>query len=177
VVAGVTTYGLLRSHLPSGTRYATILREPVDRTLSHYCWLNAADLPLPEMLVRGRLLDNLMTRLLYGSESPLGELPPDALERAKQTLGEFEVVGLTEQLDETIVLVERMLGLGVVPYRSQNVNPGRRRVADLTEEERAVVEEHNRLDLELYAYARTVFDAQVSDEIVRDAEALRKLSS
>lgn len=70
-----------------------------------------------------------------------------------------------------------MLGLGVVPYRSQNVNPGRRRVDDLTEEERAVVEEHNRLDLELYAHARTVFVAQVSDEIVRDAEALRKLSS
>lgn len=36
VVAGVTTYGLLRSYLPPGTRYATILREPVDRTLSHW---------------------------------------------------------------------------------------------------------------------------------------------
>jgi hypothetical protein len=176
VVAGVTPYGLLRAELPPGTRYATILREPVDRTLSHYCGLNE-DQPLAEMLGSGLLPDNLMTRLLCGLESPLAELPTDALELAKQTLGEFEVVGLTEQLDQTIVLVERMLGLGVVPYRSQNVNRDRRQVADLTEEERAVLEEHNRLDLELYAFARALFEAQVTEEIVRDAEELRKLSS
>src|SRR6266567_3322724 len=36
LVSDALPYGLLRAHLPANSRYFTVLREPVDRTLSHY---------------------------------------------------------------------------------------------------------------------------------------------
>src|SRR6266567_9211476 len=93
VVAGSVPYGALRTHLPKGSRYVTLLREPVDRTLSHYYSLtspgSSTEISLEQMLESDLyLLDNLATRMLSGQESPYGELPADALERAKENLRE-----------------------------------------------------------------------------------------
>jgi len=203
VVTGVTPYGLLRAHLPENSRYVTVLRDPVDRTLSHYYWLigsraegsqkyatregprllppPTAETSLEQMLEEGvYLLDNMATRMLCGRESPFGELSADALESAKQNLREgFELVGITERLEESIVLLQRMLGLGLVPYTSEKVNRDRPRLEEVPEEERALVEEHNRLDLELYALARELFERKAvasGKSLEAEAEELRRMS-
>src|SRR2546423_4081516 len=45
VVAGPIPYGFLRPNLPADTRYVTVLREPVDRVLSHYFRLSQSGGP------------------------------------------------------------------------------------------------------------------------------------
>ena len=72
-----------------------------------------------------------------------------------------------------------MLGLGLVPYTSEKVNRDRPRLEEVPEEERALVEEHNRLDLELYALARELFERKAvasGKSLEAEAEELRRMS-
>jgi hypothetical protein len=195
VVAGRVPYALLRQELPSDTRYISFLREPVDRVLSHYY----RDIHYPELTPeqraerreRGRAtaasleealgeqgvpqLNDLATRFLCGHPSPMGELPATALDDAKANLRELAFVGLQERFDESILLLRRMLGLDPVPHLNANVAINRPAVEDISDEQRALIEEHNRLDAELYAFGLELFEERVAaaDEgFAADAEAL-----
>lgn len=184
VIAGHTPLGVFREHLRARARYLTILRDPVDRTLSHFHYLCLSGrgsvsplptregprrLPLPpcigleEMLARGEyLLDNLATRMLCDRASPFGPVTEAHLEEAKRNLGTLAFVGLTERFDESAVLLERALGLDLVPYTSKKVNAGRPSVQDTPEAEVALIAEHNQLDLELYECARELFERRLA---------------
>jgi Galactose-3-O-sulfotransferase len=200
-ISGHVPYGLLRAHFGDAPRYATILREPVDRTLSHYYWLTSVadgahtfatragprqlanptrETSVEEMLERGLyLLDNVATRLLCNRDSPYGELSSDHLEDAKRNLRErFDLVGLTERLPESIVLLERMLGLELVPFTSEKINRSRPRVDDAPEGQRAVIEEYNRYDLELYSLGKELFEQKLAAAhgLEEEAEKLRWIS-
>jgi galactose-3-O-sulfotransferase len=154
VVVGHTPYGLHKAHMPADALYVTLLRDPVDQMLSSYHFLlppgrqspqclpareGPRILPLPpeetslaEMLERGvYLLDNLATRMLADRETPFGELGPEDLQQAKDNLARFAVVGITERFDESIVLMQRALALGAVPYASQKVNSAAKPSGDL----------------------------------------------
>ena len=211
-------YGVYRRYLPDDTRYITVLREPVDRVLSHYyfhsrtgprldgpsrlrlIWEESLtgeraeresgnegvvalpdglDFSLEEGLERKVLgYDNLTTRLLWGGESLFGELPPDALERAKENLAGFWFVGLSERLDDSIVLLGRKLGVGLMPYWLRHVNRERPSLEETTDELRGLIAEHNALDVELYEFARDRFEetAPASEVLAGEVEELRRLS-
>jgi len=182
VVIGHVPYGELRAHFGDGPRYTTILREPVDRTLSHYYWLIGSDLddtnvfatragparlpnPTRELSVRDARTRRLSARQrgnpLALRESPYGDRSSDDLEDAKRNLRErFDLVGLMERLPESIVLLERMLGLELVPFTSEKVNRSRLRVDDVPEGLKSVIEEHNRLDL--YSLAKALSEQRVA---------------
>src|SRR2546426_12563545 len=122
-VAGHFTVGLA-DRLLGGARSMTILRDPIERTLSHYYFLvepvagrkRAAGpaivppwlpMPGPELTLaqaladRGYIPDNLQTRMLCGIVSPYDPLPPEALEQAKRNLRErFGFVGTMERFNE-----------------------------------------------------------------------------
>jgi hypothetical protein len=213
-------YGLYLRYLPPDTRYLTILREPVDRVLSHYHFhAQAGDPPgsggarklrniwqeltkhgrieagegdeavvLPEdtefSLEEGLRLDipiynNFMTRFLWGGESLFGELPPDAAERAKKNIEGFFFVGLRERLDESIILLGRQLGAGLMPYHLRHVSAKRPPLAETSDELRALVAEHNAFDLELYEFARQRFEetAPPPEELAEEVEELRRRSA
>lgn len=196
VAIGHTPYGVFRERLPADTRYITFLREPVDRVLSHYYrhvhlpGMTDAELAtrgrrgqrarsLEEALVTMRLpqLRNLCTRFLC-SHPTLGELPPSALDEAKENLRKFAFVGVQERFEESMVLLQRTLGLGLVPYLNQHVSaPGRRpTVEEISVEERALIEEHNELDIELYAFGLELFQealAGANGQFEADIERLR----
>jgi hypothetical protein len=175
VAVGHVPYVLFRAHLPEDTRYVTLLRDPVERVLSHYhghirrtprteeagvvttgSLDEAVERRLPE-------ISNLATRLLCGSAAPMEELPANALEQAKANLGEFDFVGITERFDESIVLMQRALGLPPVAYEHQHVSQDRPSVDEIPEELREPIVEMNALDLELYDFARGRFEARVRD--------------
>ena len=200
--AGHIVFGL-RDVLPPNARYVTVLREPVERTLSHYGYLVAPrdpetrphgllsrdtpyrpDLTLEECLGDPRYLpDNLQTRMIVCRRSPFEALPPDALERAKEHLRSgFAFVGVTERFDEFAALLTTTFGW-------QPRLPKRLRVGGLRPERTSLpraaaraVEEHNALDLELYALASELQERAVApiatqveleQEVVARARALR----
>jgi hypothetical protein len=182
VTVGHVPYGVYREHLPPNTRYVTFLREPVDRVLSHYyrhihrpnppragrtkaaASLKARAHSLEEALVERRLpeVNNLATRFLCGHPSPLGELPASALEDAKANLREFAFVGIQERFDESLVLLQRLLGLGSVPYVDRHVSANRPAVDEIPDRDRALIEEHNRLDAALYEFGVGLLDEAVA---------------
>jgi hypothetical protein len=181
VVVGHIPYGLYRRSLPRDARYVTFLREPIDRVLSHYHRhverKSRTTETLEEALEMGPPdLTNLATRFLCGHTSPLGELPPSALDDAKANLRRFEFVGLQERLEESIVLLQRMLGLGLVPYMDAHVSVDRPAVGDIPDEQRALIGEFNRLDVELYTFGLGLFEqalARSDEQFAADVEALR----
>jgi hypothetical protein len=214
-------YGLYLQYLPAETRYITILRDPVDRVLSHYHFHAQAGEPpgtagarklkrvweelldnerseleggeeaetvLPEdaefSLEEGLrrkipIYDNFMTRFLWGGESLFGELPPDALERAKANIASFFFVGVRERLDESIILLGRKLGAGPMPYYLRHVSWRRPQLGETSPELRELVGEHNALDVELYRFARERFEetAPAPGELADEIEQLRARSA
>jgi hypothetical protein len=182
----LTGVALVRGHVPLGIREHlrkylpkqrkelrcfTFLREPVDRTLSHYFairetggWTGlpplAADATLDDALACGYLHDNLQTRMLSGLVEPLGEVTEEMLEQAKHNLREGLVFfGLTERFDESLVLAKRRLGFRSILYGSSGrVNASRPRGEHVPAEILRAAERCNRHDIELYRYALELFD-------------------
>jgi hypothetical protein len=178
----------------------TFLREPVDRVLSHYYRLmHRPDLSAAERLRRRRqgkptagsldealvelrlpALRNLATRYLCGHPSPMGDLPASALEDAKASLRAFAVVGIQERFDESIVMVQRMLGLGVASYLNRHVSPDRPAVGEIADAERELIAEQNRLDADLYTFVLGLFEdavAAADEGFATDVEKLRAMSA
>jgi Sulfotransferase family len=204
VSVGHTPYGLFREHLPADTRYMTFLREPVDRVLSHYYrhiqiqdpkraasyvpepWtpeqggkVRAASIEQALVDMRLPQINNLATRFLCGHRYPMGELPASAVDDAKENLRGFAFIGIQERFEESLVLLQRMLGLTSLPYEDRHVSVEGRRpgVDEITDEHRALIEEHNQLDAELYRFGLGLFEeavAAATDEgFTADVEALR----
>jgi len=162
------TFGLASEYLPTA-RYITILREPVERTLSQIWYLRAGhgagqvrpgtpqstpDLTLDEAISGGYVLDNLQTRMLCGIVSPFDALPADALERAKHTLAErFAYVGTAERFDDFLALLNLGLGWPTVPYQRKRVNPLSTGRDGFSARELRRLEEGNALDRQLFEHA------------------------
>jgi Galactose-3-O-sulfotransferase len=166
---------------PEGTQFFTMLRDPLERTISHYYWLRARTTkfqkPLGEAVSDGSIHDNLQTRVLSASMPPFGELAEQSLELAIQRLEDFAVVGLTERFDESVVLLTRTLGWRRMVYTRENVTPNRKPLSEISEEEIEVIRKHNALDLALYAEARRMFKKQVQAQdgaFAIEVEALKR---
>jgi hypothetical protein len=197
VSVGHVPYGVFRGHLPDDTRYMTFLREPVDRVVSHYyrhiqrrdpsrsghvkqrpgARLKADS--IEQALVEMRLpqLNNLCTRFLCGHDA-MGELPESALADAKENLRGFAFVGIQERFEESLVLLQRLLGVGAIPYVDRHVSRqgGRPAVDEISAEERELIAECNRLDAELYEFGLGLFEQAVAgagERFEDDVEALR----
>jgi len=182
---------LLRGHLPLGVREYlprylsgsrevrcfSFLRDPIDRSLSHYYFIREkregsrgagkygpptlpTDPSMDDMLESGYLHDNLHTRMLSGLPEPFGEVTDEMLEQAKQNLREELVFfGLTERFDESLVLAKHRLGLTTILYKgSGRVSSTRPRGDQVPADLVAAARRHNRYDIELYRYAEELFD-------------------
>jgi hypothetical protein len=183
-----TGYGV-HERLPDGFDYRlyTMLRDPVERTLSQYYFeiqkeRLSASVSLLEFLerdlhraynVQAGFLGGLhVQEHLDGLELRRDLFDEDLLERAKANLRTHDAIGLTERFDESLLLMGQAFGwpLTQLLYVRKNAGTLRPKRPVLTDEEREAVREHNRLDLALYAYAQELFDEQLRTQ-VPDAEA------
>jgi len=164
-------------------RYVTFLREPIDRTLSDYYYLRRTHsasasvrrYEMAEYLRRGELA-NLQTRLIGGTLAERAKPADEAdLARAKERIDQcFDAVGVIERFDESVLLMGEALGWRFFFHRPENVG-ARPDVDTVDPEHRAIIEEINRLDIELYQHARRRVDSVIAARGRRFAAKARLL--
>lgn len=185
--AELAKYNLVRGHVfvadfadildgPIPFNVFTFLRDPVERVVSEYhflrtwpkshihSFLNDNDISLseyvtsdrPELRMRGR---NAMVNSLSGVGHPSIEA---GMEAAWHHLkNRFLFFGILERFDESVLMLNRYLGLERCFYERQNVRNRQARYP-VTPEETAIIQEHNKADIELYDRAWAEFDRRVN---------------
>jgi Sulfotransferase family len=169
LVWGHMPYGV-HQHIPGPCDYMTVVRDPVSRVVSVYKHiLKSSSHVLHDRVADQRIgleqyvqsgidegqTENSQTRQLSGRQ--FGVSDRQALDQAKRNLQGFLVVGLTERFEETLVLVRRTLGLGLPVYVTRNVSPP----FDVSERAVELIRERNTLDVDLYAFVKTLFSEQI----------------
>jgi hypothetical protein len=151
--------------LPGDYRTFTLLREPVERTLSflrHQVRVgNTTTTDLVELYedpFRYRMLHNHMTKMLaLNAEKTLSggailadvEMSEELLEVACQRLQSVDVVGIQERHEEFVAELEREFGWDLGPHLSVNQTKGE--PVDAAFRDR--IAQDNALDVALYEYA------------------------
>jgi len=191
-IYGHVPFGLHDCLPHSAAAYVTLLRNPVDRMVSIYYYaLRRPEWALSGEIKRRRLslhefamsdvaaeFNNGQTRMLSGADDPIDSSV--ALEKALKSLtSHFLVAGLTERLDESVLLFRKLLGWRRVFYQKKNVNRHRIRLEDISKGTIAAIERHNTLDLELYESARKHFDELLRQDltVTNDLERFRRLNA
>ena len=159
--------------LPDNARLITLLRDPVERAISHYHHFRRAESdPSHPLAMHSTLkewvgtqglveMDNGQTRRLAGAMSlPFGQVTQQTLQRAKANLARFAVVGLTERFEESQILLRHEFNWPLYRYPEQNV--GRTRRAETSEEEVRAIVARNVFDLELYRFAAALMQQATS---------------
>lgn len=179
-LAGHIPFGL-HQYLDQPASYATMLREPVDRLISHYYFVkrfprhylyqqvSSANMNLADYVSSGisSELDNGQVRLLSGVEAVdtvFGHAPvtSEILEIAKSNLLRYFIgVGLCERFDESLLLLSNRLGWKHIYYARENVTFAHPSKQDIPRQTLQVIEKHNEFDLELYEFTARLFEEQL----------------
>jgi len=187
LIRGHLSFGL-HEFFPNTCTYITILRDPIDRIISHYYFVlnnplhylhkkvKKHNMNLRDYVCSGisTELDNAQTRLLAGHLSGtqnvsldigFGKCTTKMLNLAIDNLEKyFPVVGLADRFDETLVQLKRYLGWKHIYYNKMRVSKKRLAKERLPNNVLKSIEKYNNLDIELYNYAKTIFDDQIKKQ-------------
>ncbi len=111
------------------------------------------------------VMDNSQTRMLAGAWRQSGEpCTVKTLQKAKENMQtHFSLIGLTEHFDESLVLLQRRFGWKSILYHSPlNKTINRPQLKDLPEKTVEAIIRANEYDLDLYAFAQTLFSKQIN---------------
>jgi hypothetical protein len=173
IIYGHMAFGIHEA-VPNPCSYFTILRDPIDRTVSAYHYvrenvdhpyhrtLHDSGLDLKGILERRAFAvvpPNQQVKMLTGYYDKDYVMGRPELERAKRNLVEhFSVAGVTESFDQALVLVADRYGWRDVWYEVRNTTRKRPDVRQLDPATLEALRDYNALDLELYEFARERFE-------------------
>lgn len=180
--------------LPADYISATALREPRERTLSHY-YYQFFDVPaynLSDVEQRIKMLS--MEDAFFDSDickrfanyqavhfasffhsTPQSLSEDELLRLAKKGLDQYDLVGTTERLSEFCEELRRIFDLPKdVMLKRVNVTSTRKRFSELSSELQRRIEEINRVDMELWRYANELFETKTRRFQPSDKKALLK---
>jgi hypothetical protein len=178
VLLGHVQFGI-HEHIPDPALYVTMLRDPLERVVSHYHFILARPehylheslkrrgYSLRDWLLEARpiMLDNFQLRWLIDTpiaQTPFGGITRAMLDQAKWNLeNAFSVIGLVERFDESLACLASAFGWDLAGSDIQrNANPDRPSIDALDAPTLAAIRETNALELELYDFARALFREQ-----------------
>jgi hypothetical protein len=168
-VYGHVGFGITK-YLTPDFKTITILRDPIQRSISQYFFLQerkeagasyfqnnslAYAIEDPEV---NHLFTNVQTRALSSqtvliSDKPASEMNETDLKSALQNLKLLYMVGFTEEFATMMEQLSRSMGLRL-HITPRNVNPNKPSWKDLSSEEQSLLARANELDQELYHAAR-----------------------
>jgi hypothetical protein len=158
------------------------LRDPVQRVVSFYFFnLANPDTRFHAIINRNRLtleqfvqseqcaeIHNLQTRMLAGADANAS--PSELLDTAIFNLRErIAVVGVSERLEETLLLCRAKFGWRRLVYRRVNVTRRRPQLEAISAETIAAIERANTLDRTLYHCACERMDQLVHENHIADS--------
>ena len=179
--------------LPNSVSYVTMLREPIQRTISDYYYYQQSEMPInnynPPLSWQefcARLANNTMTRFYSGLEFTyikkynsfanlrVAKINNDAalkdyynypatelLQLAKQHLKQnFSLVGIVEQFDLSLLLLQQYLGWKNIYYVKRNLGTEKPK-SEINSQIHNCIIKHNQLDIKLYEYALELFQQQI----------------
>lgn len=139
--------------------YITMLRNPVDRVISHYYYAknvlkdnDVARYSLEEF-AQINWVTNLQTKYLAGGI--------ENLEQAISNLKTFAFFGITEMFTESLTLMKKTFGWDNIQYTKENVNEKRQKRETLPNETIEKIKRANFLDVQLYDWAKEHFEELV----------------
>lgn len=162
--------------MPEDAFWITLLRDPVERAISHYRHYRALEKdPMHRTARENTLLswvmgcnlvemDNGQTRRLAGAmDAPIGSVDDRMLETAKRNLAKFDMVGLSERFDAFQVLLHAAMGWPLQRYPACNVGKSPVESMPASESDRSVLRAFNRYDDALYEFAHTLFERSIAN--------------
>jgi len=174
MIRGHQTYGLDKI-FERPCKCITILREPARRFISAYFqemrepdshfgrWLRESGVTLKQLAEAddrelGR--DYLVRSFAVVPEAAHATNGAAFLELAKNNLSrDFIVVGITERMDEAVMLISELLHWKIWGYRSHNVS-GRYSIDEVDTEVLTVFRQRNPNDVAFYEFAVSLFEKQ-----------------
>lgn len=150
-------------------RYFVFLRDPVNQVISHYYY--SLEKPekfedLPENIssvvefARSAYGYNLQTRFISGIDQ-IKDHEDEAVARAKWNLSHhFEMVGLTEKFDQSLLLMGQHLNWQILFYARHNEGRHRKQNPPVSAEEIGALKEILWPDLQVYDWGRKIFERQ-----------------
>lgn len=180
VILGHVNFGV-HELLPEPATYLTMLRDPVDRVVSHYYYVLSTPSHYLHKRVAGRgysLLEFVLTRVSHEldndqvrwlsskhhDEIPVGGIDRRVLDEAKWNLEHgIAAVGLMERYSESLECFRRTFSWEHIPTQTfRNVNNDRPALSEVPREAIEAIREVNRADVELYEFAEALFEEQMN---------------
>ena len=192
LITGHFAFGL-HERIDRTCSYFTMLRRPLDRVHSLYFFLRDMDLgrvylenhgisysllptSVSEFAHSGLFMnvDNGQVRALsgVGDSVPYGEVSERHYPQAVEALDKhFNVVGLTERFDESLLLTAHTYQWKNVYYVRTNTNQDKPSLRSLSASDQDAIERYSHWDQKLYEYAEERLEKQLSS-----CDGLRSLS-
>ena len=175
---------LLRGHFAFGLHqfisrpctYFTVLRHPIKRVISQYNYIRnnpknpqsqlLQSISLEEYILKeGKALCNQQTRMICGLSTPSNSSETEILNIAQDNLDKyFDVVGITEMFDETLLILRKEFDWKIPYYIKQNTAKNNKKMEGISSKVISLIEEYGSLDLQLYDRVKKKLQEQIAQQ-------------